>query len=97
GTPALVIGRFVPFVRTYVTVVAGIAQMERHKFATWSAVGAVAWVFVVTLLGYLLGSSFPNLASQIDKVILVLLVLTVLPFAWEWFRRRRAAKKAVNN
>lgn len=97
GTAALVIGRFVPFVRTYVTVVAGIAQMERRKFAIWSAVGAVAWVFIVTLLGYLLGSSFPNLASQIDKVILVLLVLTVLPIVWEWYRRRRAAKNAVNN
>jgi membrane-associated protein len=96
GSQALVIGRFVPFVRTYVTVVAGIARMERHKFAVWSTVGAVAWVVILTLLGYLLGSSFPSLASQIDKVILVLLVISVLPVVWEWYRRRRAAKNAAN-
>lgn len=91
GSQALVIGRFVPFVRTYVTVVAGIARMERHKFFVWSTVGAVAWVVIVTMLGYLLGSSFPSLASQIDKVILVLLVLSVVPLAWEWYRRRRGS------
>ena len=44
GNKALVIGRFVPFVRTYVTVVAGASQMQRHRFFYWSAVGAVLWV-----------------------------------------------------
>jgi len=91
GTQALVIGRFVPFVRTYVTVVAGIAKMERRQFVTWSAVGAVIWVLAITLLGYFLGATFPWMASKIDVVILLLLVLSVLPVAWEWYRRRRAA------
>lgn len=92
GTKALVIGRFVPFVRTYVTVVAGIAQMDRRKFATWSAIGAVAWVGLLILLGYFLGATFPSMASQIDKVVLVLLTITILPIAWEWIRRRRARR-----
>jgi len=96
GIVALVVGRFVPFVRTYVTVVAGIARMDRRKFSLWSAVGAVAWVVIVTVLGYSLGSTFPGLASQIDKVILVLLAFTVVPIAWEWWRRRKAAKAAAN-
>ncbi len=49
GNKALVIGRFVPFVRTYVTVVAGVALMERSRFLVWSAVGAVLWVTVILL------------------------------------------------
>jgi membrane-associated protein len=53
----VVIGRFVPFVRTFITLVAGVSRMERHRFVTWSAAGAVAWVASITLLGYFLGSA----------------------------------------
>jgi membrane-associated protein len=98
GNKALVIGRFVPFVRTYITVVAGIGRMDRRRFALWSAVGAALWVLTVTLLGYFLGKRFPGLAGQIDKAILVLLLLTVIPLGIEWWRRRRqqhAAREAT--
>ena len=53
------IGRFVPFVRTYITVVAGVTRMERKVFLKWSAIGAVLWVFTITLLGYFLGTTVP--------------------------------------
>lgn len=89
GSQALVIGRFVPFVRTYVTMVAGVADMPRRRFLLWSGVGAALWIVVVTLLGYFLGSAFPSLANNIDKAILGLLVLSVLPVAWEWWQHRR--------
>jgi membrane-associated protein len=97
GNAALVIGRFVPFVRTYVTVVAGIGQMERRRFLVWSGVGAVLWVLVVTLLGYFLGSAFPNLASNIDKATIVILAFSAVPVAYEWWKHRRhraAARRA---
>jgi len=94
GNKALVVGRFVPFVRTYVTVVAGIGVMDRRKFYQWSAVGAALWVLVITLLGYFLGSAFPGLGSQIDKIVIVLAVITVVPMAWEWRRRRRRTAAA---
>ena len=64
-------------------------RMDRRRFALWSAVGAVLWVLTVTLLGYFLGKRFPGLAGRIDKAILVLLLLTVIPLAFEWWRRRR--------
>ena len=89
GNKALVIGRFVPFVRTYVTVVAGVAQMERRRFLTWSAVGAVLWVLAVTLLGYFLGSAFPDLASNIDKAIIAIVAFSLIPVAYEWWKHRR--------
>jgi membrane-associated protein len=89
GSKALVIGRFVPFVRTYVTLVAGVSEMNRAKFWLWSAVGAVLWVTSITCLGYFLGNAFPTLAKNIDILILGLLILTVIPIVYEWWKQHR--------
>ncbi|MDQ2826128.1 MAG: VTT domain-containing protein, partial [Actinomycetota bacterium] len=91
GNKALVIGRFVPVVRTFVTVVAGVGRMERRRFFTWSAVGAVSWAVSVTLLGYLLGTSFPGLQNKLELVILLIVAFSLLPVLVEYLRHRRAA------
>lgn len=95
GNKALVIGRFVPFVRTYVTVVAGVTRMQRHRFYVWSAVGAALWVITITLMGYFLGRSFPGLGHNIDKAIIVILALSVVPIVVEWWRHRRRTPEGV--
>ncbi|MFC6695373.1 DedA family protein [Nocardioides daphniae] len=89
GNKALVIGRFVPFVRTYITVVAGVTQMDRGRFFKWSMVGAVAWVVSITLLGALLGTVFPALGENIDYAIFAIIAFSLIPMAWEWVRHRR--------
>jgi len=93
GNKALVIGRFVPIVRTFVTVVAGIGQMDRKRFFTWSAVGAALWVFGLVLAGYFLGAAFPVLGEQIDKAVIVIVFLSVLPMLFEWWKHRKEAKE----
>ena len=67
------IGRFVPVVRTYVTVVAGASKMKRPRFLAWSLIGALLWVLSITLTGYFVGDTFPWLAHHIDYLILGLL------------------------
>ena len=89
GSKALVIGRFVPFVRTFVTVVAGASQMNRRRFFLWSGVGAAAWVLSVTLLGYFLGSAFPSLGENMDKAIIALLAFSLVPLVYEWWKHGR--------
>lgn len=89
GNKALVIGRFVPFVRTYVTVVAGVTRMDRGRFFLWSLVGAVLWVVSITLAGFFLGAAFPTLGENIDKAIIVIIAFSLLPVVWEWWRHRR--------
>ncbi|MFC6153016.1 DedA family protein [Nocardioides yefusunii] len=89
GNKALVIGRFVPFVRTYVTVVAGVTQMDRRRFFTWSLIGALAWVISITVLGYFLGSTFPALGDNIDLAILAILAFSIIPITWEFIRHKR--------
>jgi membrane-associated protein len=94
GNKALVVGRFVPFVRTYITVIAGVTQMDRRRFFTWSAIGAVLWVVSITMLGYLLGESFPALGENIDYAVLVILAFSVVPVAYEYVKRRRHRRSA---
>jgi membrane-associated protein len=89
GNKALVIGRFVPFVRTYITVVAGVTRMDRRRFFLWSFIGAVLWVLSITLLGYFLGAAFPGLGQNIDKAVFVILAFSVIPIAYEWLKHRR--------
>jgi membrane-associated protein len=97
GNKALVIGRFVPFVRTFITVVAGVTRMDRRRFFLWSFVGAVLWVGSILLLGYTLGQAFPGLGANIDKAILVILAFTVIPIVWElWQRRRHRAQRRAD-
>ncbi|WP_036507348.1 DedA family protein [Nocardioides sp. URHA0020] len=88
GSKALVLGRFVPFVRTYITVVAGVTVMSRRVFFIWSAVGAALWIVSITLLGYFLGAAFPAIGDNIDYVTLAILAFTVVPLAFEWFKHR---------
>jgi membrane-associated protein len=89
GSQALVIGRFVPFVRTYVTLVAGVSEMNRVKFWLWSVVGAGLWVVSITCIGYFLGKTFPTITRNIDLLILALLALSVIPVVYEWWKHRR--------
>ena len=89
GNKALVIGRFVPFVRTYITVVAGVTRMERRRFFLWSAVGAVLWVVSILLIGYFLGAAFPFIGDNIDYAAIAIAVFTLAPLAYEALRHRR--------
>jgi len=94
GNKALVLGRFVPFVRTYITVVAGVTMMERRRFFLWSAVGACIWVVSIMLLGYFLGETFPALGENIDYAVMAILAFSVIPIAYEWWKHRRHNRAA---
>jgi membrane-associated protein len=97
GAKALVLGRFVPIVRTFITVVAGVGRMDRRHFFVWSGVGSVLWATGITLLGYFLGNAFPFLKDHLEAAILVIVLFSVIPMAVEVFRARRGrtASEAV--
>jgi membrane-associated protein len=90
GARALVLGRFVPIVRTFITVVAGIGKMDRRHFFVWSFVGAVLWATGLTLLGYFLGG-IEFLQHNIEAAVLVIVLVSVLPMVVEYWRHRKAA------
>jgi membrane-associated protein len=94
GGKAIVIARFMPLVRTFVPVVAGIAGMGYRRFASYNIIGGAAWIASMTCLGYFLGgiaekAGFP-LEKHIEKVIIVVVFLSILPGIIAWWKNRRA-------
>jgi membrane-associated protein len=92
GGKAIVIARFVPLVRTFVPVIAGVAGMSYRQFALFNIAGGIGWVVSMTVGGYFLGSLFPDLGKHIEKVIIVIVVLSVLPMVIEYVKAKRKAK-----
>lgn len=79
GGKTIIIARFMPLVRTFVPVVAGVAQMTYRKFATYNVVGGAAWVMSMTFTGYFLANTFPALGKHIEKVIIIVVLLSITP------------------
>jgi membrane-associated protein len=96
GNKALVLGRFVPIVRTFITVVAGVGRMDRRRFFTWSGVGAILWATGITLLGYFLGRSFPVLQDKLEFAIIAIVAFSLLPVLVEYLRHRRQANAVAD-
>jgi membrane-associated protein len=88
GAKALVLGRFVPIVRTFITVVAGVSRMDRRHFFVWSGVGAVLWATGITLLGYFLGG-VSLVKDNLEVAALVIVAFSVLPMVVEFVRAKR--------
>lgn len=87
GNKALVLGRFVPIVRTFITVVAGVGRMDRRRFLTYSLVGAVVWASGVTVLGYFLGS-LAFVRNHIDVILVLVVLVSLVPVLVEYLRHR---------
>jgi membrane-associated protein len=94
GNKALVLGRFVPIVRTFITLVAGVGRMERRRFFTWSALGAVLWACGVTILGYFLGG-IDLIKNNIEAALMLIVAVSLLPMVIEYLRHRSATRKAA--
>ena len=95
GAKALVLGRFVPIVRTFITVVAGVSRMDRRHFFLWSGVGAVLWATGVTLVGYFLGRTVPGLKDNLELAILLIVGVSLVPMVVELVRAKSAARVAI--
>jgi membrane-associated protein len=89
GAKTIVIARFVPIVRTFAPVVAGVGAMRYRRFVTYNVVGGVAWVVSMTWAGYLLGHAIPDINRHIHIVVVVVIILSVIPIVIEILRARR--------
>jgi membrane-associated protein len=98
GGRAIILARFVPLLRTFVPVVAGVAQMTYRRFATYNIVGGAAWVLSMTLIGSLLGNFFERIfhvkiEKHIEKVIIAVVFLSVLPGLIGYLQARRERQR----
>jgi membrane-associated protein len=89
GGKAIVLGRFVPIVRTFVPFVAGVAEMSYPSFALYNVTGAVAWVGICAGFGYVFGN-VPIVKENFSLVALGIVAVSLLPMAIEILKRRRS-------
>ncbi|WP_349643206.1 VTT domain-containing protein [Arthrobacter sp. zg-Y1143] len=91
GGKAVILARFVPVVRTFTPVVAGVAKMNYKTFVTFNVIGAFFWGVGVTLLGYVLGDRVPFVRENLDLIFVGVVVLSVIPIVIEVLRQSRKA------
>ena len=96
GTKAIVLGRFVPIVRTFITAMAGVGRMDARVYATWSLVGGVLWAAGLTVLGYFLGQN-AFVQKNIELIAILIVVVSVIPAGVEWWRSRHEAKDTATS
>ncbi|MDR1767678.1 MAG: VTT domain-containing protein [Propionibacteriaceae bacterium] len=88
GNRALILARFVPFVRTFVTLIAGIGKMSFRAFITYTAIGGVIWAIGVTVAGFFLGN-IPFIRDNIDAVLVMIVLVSLIPMGVEYLLARR--------
>ena len=79
GGKAIIFARFIPIVRTFVPVVAGVGSMPYRNFLTYNVVGALAWAVGVPLAGYWLGSAIPSAEHYLEPIIIGIIAVSILP------------------
>lgn len=88
GGKTIVMARFVPIVRTFAPVVAGVAEMPYRRFAMYNIFGGIGWIVSMTLLGYFLGNTIPGIDEHIELLALVIIAISLLPLLIEYLRHR---------
>lgn len=88
GARAIVMARFVPIVRTFITATAGMGRMNFRRFLVFSAIGAVLWAGGVTVLGYFLGN-IEFVKKNIELILILVIVISLIPVMLEWVKHHR--------
>ncbi len=89
GGKTIIMARFVPIIRTFAPVVAGAAEMRYASFLAYNLFGGIGWVWSMLLTGYWLGQLVPGLDKHIEKLAILIILVSVLPMVWHWWRERQ--------
>lgn len=93
GGRALVLGRFIPVIRTFITVMAGVGRMPHRAYFTYNVVGALLWAGGITVLGYFLGK-VAFVRNHIELILIGIVLVSFVPVALELLRSRRRSRAA---
>jgi membrane-associated protein len=93
GMMAFILGRFLPVVRTFVTILAGMARIDLPKFLIFNFLGATIWIVTMVLAGHFLGRVFPNISSYLELIVLGMILVSAIPVVVTWFKNRKLLAK----
>lgn len=95
GLGAILISRFIPIVRTFLPIVAGIARMNFGKFLIYSFWSSILWSISMTSLGYFVGLQFPQIKDYMHYAIVLVILVSAIPIALEWWREKRFLREGA--
>ena len=95
GASTMIITRFMPILRTFAPIIGGIGQMGIRKFTNYNIIGALLWILSMTLIGYFLGRTIPNIDKHIEKVIVIVVFLSLTPAIYKYLKHKFAKKSAA--
>jgi membrane-associated protein len=88
GKKSIFLARFIPIVRTFVPIIAGVANMPYRDFIAYNIIGGASWVGIMTLLGYFLGKQVPDAEQYLLPIVLAIIVISFLPAVFEYLKER---------
>jgi membrane-associated protein len=89
GGKTIVLARFMPIIRTFAPVVAGMGRMDYRKFLFYNVFGGIGWILSMSLAGYWLGRVFPGAVKRLEVIILVVVFISILPGIITYFRKKK--------
>ena len=89
GMMAFVMGRFLPIIRTFVTIRAGMVKIEFKKFFIYNVLGATIWITVMVMAGYWLGNIFPGITEHLELIVIVMVLVSTIPVMITWWKNRK--------
>lgn len=89
GRKTIVIARFIPIVRTFAPVMAGVGQMKYKDFVLYNFIGALLWAIGITLLGYIFGNIIPNPDRYLLPIVALIIIISFIPPVWHFLKKRR--------
>ncbi|MFA5129743.1 MAG: VTT domain-containing protein [Patescibacteria group bacterium] len=96
GGKTIIFARFIPVIRTFAPIVAGVGNMSYAKFASFNIFGGIAWIASMLGIGYFLGSIIPGIDKKLDIIIPAVIILSILPGVIEYLRHRKDFAKEVD-
>jgi len=88
GKKTIILSRFLPIVRTFAPIVAGVVKLDYRKFFIYSLVGAIFWVGILVLSGYYLGKYIPGTKDYLGYIVIFLIVITSIPFVYNSIKKK---------
>ena len=93
GMMAFILGRFLPIVRTFVTILAGMARIDMTKFVIFNVLGATIWICVMVLSGHFLGRLFPDIVLYLEFIVIGMIIVSAIPVIITYLKNRKLLAK----
>jgi len=89
GGKAIILGRFIPVIRTFVPMIAGVVHLPYKRFVVFNVIGGIVWIFSMTLLGYTIGNLFKPYVKFITLAIILISFIPVFQMVWQEYRKKK--------